>query len=156
MLFSLFAIGAYLLQILFTVKQMNHFNKVYQELRNKGKVAIGKRAGGIKAGTIVMFALDEDAKVIDARKMQGVTVLSKFISMPQFVGEDLHYIDRYNPKVRKENKLTQQAMEHAREVFLRIEVGNYDERPTHSPLQSIRFKMQYMKEELQSKIKRSV
>jgi hypothetical protein len=36
-------------------------------------------------------------------------------------------MDHYHPLVQKENKLTQQAMENAREIYLRVELGNYQE-----------------------------
>lgn len=34
-LFGIFALGAYLLQILFGLKQIKHFNQNYQQLRKK-------------------------------------------------------------------------------------------------------------------------
>ncbi len=39
-------------------------------------------------------------------------------------------MDHYHPLVQKENKLTQQAMENAREIYLRVELGNYQENTT--------------------------
>ncbi len=49
-------ITAYILQIVFGMKQLKNFNQVYSELRKKGRVAIGRRAGKVQSGTIVMFA----------------------------------------------------------------------------------------------------
>lgn len=155
-IFGGFVIVAYLLQIVMGMKQIKHFNQVYQELRKKGKVAIGRRAGKIKAGTIVLFAVDKNGKILDARKMQGVTVIAKFHSLPTYVGEDIHYIDKYHPLVRKENKLVQQAMENAREIYLRVEVGNYHEEKPLSPLVGAKVQMQLWKNQIQSKMKRSV
>ena len=34
--------------------------------------------------------------------MQGVTVLAKFKELPVYLGEDIHYIDKYHPKVQKQ------------------------------------------------------
>ena len=51
-------ITAYILQIVFGMKQLKNFNQVYSELRKKGRVAIGRRAGKVQSGTIVMFAVD--------------------------------------------------------------------------------------------------
>ncbi|MFW7395578.1 transcriptional regulator GutM, partial [Vagococcus fluvialis] len=75
---GMFGIGAYLLQIVFGMKQIKHFNETYQMLRRKGKVAIGRRAGKIKAGTIVMFAVNNNGDILESVKMQGVTVMAKF------------------------------------------------------------------------------
>lgn len=154
-LFGIFALGAYLLQILFGLKQIKHFNQNYQQLRKKGKVAIGRRAGKIKAGTIVLFAVDPAGIILDARKMQGVTVLAKFKESPVYLGEDIHYIDKYHPNVQKENKLTIQAMENAREIYLRTEAGNYTESQGVSPVTLLKIQIQTWKEKIYMKEKRS-
>ena len=127
-------ITAYILQIVFGMKQLKNFNQVYSELRKKGRVAIGRRAGKVQSGTIVMFAVDRRGHVLDARKMRGVTVLARFKPMPTYVGKDIHYFDNYNPMIRKENKLLRIAIEDAREVFLRTEAGNYKDVPKAVPL----------------------
>ena len=147
-------IVAYILQIIFGLKQLKHFNTTYSELRKKGRVAIGRRSGKIKAGTIVMFAVDRKGMILDAKRMQGVTVVARFKSMPSYIGQDIHYLDSYNPVVRKENKLLQIAIEDARELFLRIEAGNYKYVPKFAPvlnvgnqlkLLSTRLKLQFKK-----------
>lgn len=130
-LFIVFAASAYVLQAVISWKQLKHFNQTYSELRRKGKVAIGKRPGKIRSGTIVMLAIDDHDQVLEVRKMQGVTSLAKFHSLPVYAGEDINYIDRYHPSVRAEDRLTQAALENAREVYLRIEAGNEkSEQPT--------------------------
>ena len=130
-LFIVFAASAYVLQAVISWKQLKHFNQTYSELRRKGKVAIGKRPGKIRSGTIVMLAIDDHDQVLEVRKMQGVTSLAKFHSLPVYAGEDIHYIDRYHPSVRAEDRLTQAALENTREVYLRIEAGNEkSEQPT--------------------------
>ena len=147
-------IVAYILQIIFGLKQLKHFNTTYSELRKKGRVAIGRRSGKIKAGTIVMFAVDRKGMILDAKRMQGVTVVARFKSMPSYIGQDIHYLDTYNPVVRKENKLLQIAIEDARELFLRIEAGKYKDVPKFAPvlnvgnqlkLLSTRLKLQFKK-----------
>ncbi|CAI3456944.1 transcriptional regulator [Enterococcus cecorum] len=149
-----FVLGAYVLQVIFTLKQMKHFNEVYQALRKKGKVAIGKRAGKIKAGTIVMFSVNPDGTIIDARKMQGVTILAKFKALPNYVGQDIHYLDKYNPVFRNENKLTQEAILNAREIYVRVEAGNYHEEKPVSPLSMLGLQYKIYKTKLQMKLKK--
>ncbi|KXT77477.1 transcriptional regulator GutM [Streptococcus sp. DD13] len=121
-------IAAYILQILLGLRQLKNFNQAYMQMRRQGRVAIGRRSGKLRAGTIVLFAVDKNGTVLDGRKMQGVTVLSKFKAMPSYIGQDIHYLDTYNPLVRSENRLLQIAIEDAREVFLRVEAGNYDDK----------------------------
>lgn len=154
--FGFFAIAAYLLQAILGFQQIKHFNNIYQSLRKKGKVAIGRRKGKFKAGTLVLFAVTNEGIILDAKKMQGVTVLAKFHSIPQYLGEDIHYLDTYNPLVRKENKLLRQAMENAREVFLRVEVGNYREEKPMSPVGVAINQLQLWKNQMKLKRKRSV
>lgn len=155
-LFILFAIGAYVFQLVLGLFQVKHFNKIYRELREQGKVAIGRRAGKIKAGTIVMFAIEDDGKILDARLMQGVTVLSKFRRLEQYIHQDLHFIDSYHPLVRKENKLTQEAMENAREIYLKVSVGDYVEEPAQTPLGQLGTTIKAYGSMLKNKIRGSV
>ncbi|HEY8804128.1 MAG TPA: transcriptional regulator GutM [Clostridium sp.] len=57
--------------------QIKDFNKNYIELRRIGKVAIGRKKGYIKAGTIVLILIDEQGMVVSSRKMQGVSVFAR-------------------------------------------------------------------------------
>lgn len=151
--FGAFAIIAYVVQTILGFLQIKHFNQVYGELRRKGKVAIGRKKGRIKAGTLVLFAVKDEGEILDVRLMQGVTIFSKFRRLDQFIGQDLHYIDKYHPLVRKENKLTQEAMEDAREIYLRVTTGNYEEEPAHTPLQQVGSHLGLMKESFKIKMK---
>lgn len=130
-------ITAYIFQILFGLRQIRHFNQTYSEMKKLGRVAIGRRSGRIKAGTIVLFAVDKKGQILDARRMQGVTVVARFKQMLDYLDQDIHYLDSYNPLVRKENKLLQIAIEDAREVFVRSEVGDYRDVPKYTPVMDI-------------------
>lgn len=153
---GIFALGAYLLQILFAIKQMKNFNLTYQKLRRQGKVAIGRRAGRIKAGTIVMFSVDKEGTIIGSEKMQGVTVLAKFKSISQFNQQNIHDLTIENELVQKENKLTQQTILNARDIYLRVEAGNYIEEDPISPLMKAKVQGNIMLESIQKKFKRGV
>ena len=113
-IFAVFVMAAYIFQMFLGWQQLKDFNKTYTMLRKLGRVAIGRKSGRIKSGTIVMFAVDENGRVLKASKMQGVTILARFQNMDDYVGEDIHYFDKYNPLVRKEN---------ARKVYLWHEAG---------------------------------
>lgn len=154
--FIIFAVSAYAFQILLGFQQIRHFNQIYQELRGLGKVAIGRRPGKIRSGTIVMFAIKDEGEILDARLMQGVTVMSKFKQVEQYIGHDIHYIDKYHPLVQKENKLTQFAMENAREIYLRVAVGDYKEEMAPSPFKQLAFNINMSKNVIVNKFRRSV
>lgn len=138
------------------MRQIKNFNETYKILRKKGKVAIGKRAGRIKAGTIIMFAVNTDGDIIDAVKMQGVTVMAKFKSLPQFYGFNIHDLSKSHTLVQKENKLIQQAILNARESYIRVESGNYIEDTPLSPLMNAKTQLVMVKELIQKKFKRGV
>lgn len=153
-IFGIIVILAYVVQIILGMKQLKHFNKVYAELRKKGRVAIGRRSGKIKSGTIVMFAIDKEGLVLDARKMQGVTVAVHFKQMPNFIGQDIHYFDTYNPLVRNENKLVQIAIEDARELFLRMEAGSYQDVSKYGSAFDLDFYLKSLKNRLKYQFKK--
>ncbi|MGE6259946.1 transcriptional regulator GutM [Heyndrickxia sporothermodurans] len=84
-----FMAAAFLVQMLFGYLQLRHFTKVYTTMRRIGKVAIGKRPGKIRAGTIVFFAVTDSGKILKAQKMQGVTVLAKFRDLKGFTDKNI-------------------------------------------------------------------
>lgn len=84
---------AWILQILLGLLQIKSFNKRYVELRRKGKVAIGKVKGKLRAGTVVLIAIDDDCNIIQAEKIQGLTVFARLKSMNTLIGENLLKID---------------------------------------------------------------
>lgn len=155
-LFIIFAVLAYVVQLFLGFLQIKHFNIVYRELRRKGKVAIGRKPGKVKSGTLVLFGIEDDGEIIDARLMQGVTVFSKFRRLDRYIGHDIHYIDKYHPLVQKENKLTQASMENAREVFLKVTTGNYIEETPQTPYQQLGTKISMSTSMIKNKIKGSV
>lgn len=80
---------AYLVQSVFGFFQIRHFNRKYAEMRAMGRVAIGKRTGKLRAGTVVMFCIDKQNKILQAGKMQGVTVFSRVRELKGFEGKHL-------------------------------------------------------------------
>lgn len=109
--FIIFVATAWILQILLGLLQIKSFNKRYVELRRKGKVAIGKVKGNLRAGTVVLIVIDDGGNIIDAEKIQGLTVFARLKSMHTLVGENLLKI---NPTIlNKLDKLTLLAVEDA-------------------------------------------
>lgn len=152
---GLLAVGAYLLQIVFGLKQIKHFNQTYQALRKQGKVAIGRRAGKIQAGTLIMFALTKEGVIIEGTKMQGVTVLAKFKKMPSFKGLNIMELSLKHPLVAKENKLTQKTILNAQEIYQRVNQGEIIAEPA-TPLKNIGVQLSILKTTVSNKLKRSV
>ncbi|WP_202171404.1 transcriptional regulator GutM [Bacillus sp. USDA818B3_A] len=89
MLIIILIAGAFIVQAGLGFLQIKHFSKAYTELRRIGKVAIGKRPGKVRAGTIVMFAISNSGKILKAKKMQGVTVMAKVKDLNGFEGKNI-------------------------------------------------------------------
>lgn len=129
---------AYVCQILLGLKQIKHFNQIYACLRKQGKVAIGRRPGKVKSGTIAMFAINASGDILDAKLMQGVTVLAKFKDKETYIGENINHLTETHEKVQKENKLTQQAIIDARNLYLAVASKTYHEPTPLNPFTMIR------------------
>lgn len=121
-LFLIILIGvAWLVQSILGFFQIKHFNKKYAEMRSLGRVAIGKRTGKLRAGTVVMFAIDKRNKILKAAKMQGVTVFSKVRDLNGFEGKYLLKISEEDFKGH--DKLTQLAIADALKSYDIISKG---------------------------------
>lgn len=88
-IFILLGIGVTIANFLFSLIQIKDFNKNYAEMRRKGKVAIGRRRGYIQAGTVVLFLIDNSGIIIDARKIQGVSVFARVRKFAGLQGKSL-------------------------------------------------------------------
>ncbi|MFB6803314.1 transcriptional regulator GutM [Peribacillus butanolivorans] len=85
----IFIAGAFVVQMGLGFLQIKHFSKAYAELRSIGKVAIGKKPGKIRAGTIVLFVVSDSGEILKAKKMQGVTVMAKVKSLHGFENKNI-------------------------------------------------------------------
>lgn len=88
----IFIAGAFLVQMGLGFLQIQHFSKAYAEMRRIGKVAIGKKPGKIRSGTIVFFAVSKSGRILKAKKMQGVTVMATFKDLPGFEDKNIRHL----------------------------------------------------------------
>ncbi|GEQ61354.1 transcriptional regulator GutM [Vagococcus lutrae] len=152
--FGIVAVSAYLLQGFLGFLQIKHFTKVYGEMRRKGRVAIGRKSGKFKAGTIVMIAIDEAANILEVKKIQGTTVLAKFKDIKGLEGMSITELTPTLPILAKENKLTQATVMDAVQTYQKVMNGEVIETPP-TPMMSMRNQAMMMKYSLQNKFKRS-
>lgn len=71
------AIVAWVGQIGLTFFQIRSFNRMLQEMSQRGAVKIGKTRSRWKARTIVVLVESEDKMIIDARLLSGWTVFAR-------------------------------------------------------------------------------
>lgn len=154
-LFGIIAACAYLFQGVLGFIQIKHFTKVYGEMRRQGRVAIGRKSGKFKAGTIVMLALDPQGIIIEARKIQGTTVLAKFKPLTAMTGYHIFELSPKVPCVAEENKLTIATIMDAVDVYRRVMNGEIIEEKT-APFMSVGNKLNMLKFSIQTKFRGSV
>lgn len=80
---------AFLIQTVLSMLQMKHFSKEFTSLRKQGKVAVGRKSGGFFAGAIVMFLIDDDGIIKEAKYMEGVTSFARVKNLPGFEGKNV-------------------------------------------------------------------
>ncbi|SJZ88294.1 transcriptional regulator GutM [Garciella nitratireducens] len=110
-------ITGFLLQSFLGLQQIKHFNKEYVKMRKEGKVAIGRRPGKIRAGTLVMFCLDQEGVIQYGRKMQGITVLARFKDLKGYEGVKIDSLDKESRLLKKESKLIRECILNAVETY---------------------------------------
>lgn len=125
---------AYVLQFLLTMIQMKDFNLNFRDLRKMGRVAIGKKKGGFVAGSIVMFAIDDEGIILKGMYLSGVTVLARFKEINDFNGVDISTITE--EQVKSYSKQVQKAILDASSNYITItNCGEIEEEK--SPLQKL-------------------
>lgn len=120
LLIVILAVG-FVVQYLLGFVQIKHFTKHYTELREDGRVAIGRRPAIIRAGTLVLLQLNNKNEIEEARYMQGVTVFSRFKQLKGLEGKKIN-------KLRQEdfvsyNELLTRALIDAQQTFKIVQAG---------------------------------
>ncbi|WP_010240998.1 transcriptional regulator GutM [Clostridium arbusti] len=69
--------AAWIGQMILGFYQVKYFNKNFKDMRKLGKVVIGKNKGKVRAGVVVLIAIDKDSNIIKAKKMQGISVFAR-------------------------------------------------------------------------------
>jgi glucitol operon activator protein len=125
---------AFGLQLFLSTIQMKNFNRAYIEMRRKGKVAIGRKAGGFFAGAIVMFRIDDDGIIQEGRKIEGSTWIARVKPFPGYEGRNVAELTREDgPRNHRNLGL---ALENAADNYKRFVSG--EEIPeTPSPVQKV-------------------
>lgn len=118
---------SYLAQVGFSVFQLRDFAKTYGALRRRGKVAIGKRKNALSAGSIVLFLIDDEGSIREARSLSGLTVLARFRPLDGFAGVDIVRVAE-GPLARLPKGL-RLAVLNARDNWLAVQCGEIPEDP---------------------------
>ncbi|AGK96379.1 transcriptional regulator GutM [Clostridium pasteurianum] len=95
MLFILIG-AAWIGQMILGYHQIKYFNRHFKDMRKLGKVVIGKNKGKVRAGVIVLIAIDKDSNIIQAKKMQGLSVFARMRTLKVLENKNLLQINTMN------------------------------------------------------------
>lgn len=123
---------AFLLQAAASMMQMRYFAKEFTELRRQGKVVCGRQAGGFHAGAIVLFQIDDEGIIQQAKKLEGVTCFARIKRMDGFQGKDVGRLT--GEEVPKTHKNLRKAIKDAALTYGKYVSGEEMEIPP-SPFQ---------------------
>ncbi|MFX3619216.1 MAG: transcriptional regulator GutM [Sporolactobacillus sp.] len=124
--------GAFILQNLFGYFQIRHFTATFVKMRRRGRIAIGKRKGNFRSGTLVFLVIDEKGTIIEAQKMQGVTVFAHFHSLPDLIGDSIQSLAP--EKLLNYNKLLRFAVQNAADNYTMFAQGKAIPDNVHTPV----------------------
>lgn len=111
----LIAVVMWVLQCVFGVWQLNKFNRAFKALRHEGRVAVGKAKGKLEAGVVVLLCIDQNAKIVKGKKMQGLTIFAEVKPFTELNG--IYLLDIHKDSVRGLDKQTKRAVLNAVENF---------------------------------------
>lgn len=126
---------AFVIQFLLTMLQIKNFNQNFKVLRKMGRVAIGKKKGGFAAGSISMFAINDDGIIIKGLYLSGVTVLARFKEINDFNGMNIGNLKEED--VKKYPKQVQKSILDASLNYITITNGGKIEDNYKTPIQKV-------------------
>lgn len=122
------AIGfAWIFQSFLSFKQTKAFTDLFVNLRKKGRVAMGKFSGGLVAGSIVMFVLDDDDRVVEGHRLNGITVLARFNQFDLYNGRFMSMVEA--GEAARYGKSVMRAVANARDNYRVVAEGGVPAEP---------------------------
>ncbi len=96
--FIILGVVMWVLNFIFGMIQIKDFNSNYIEMKKVGRVVIGRKKGFIQAGTVVMFLIDGEDRIVRSKKMQGITVLARIRGFKGLEGKRIDQITKSDLK----------------------------------------------------------
>lgn len=84
--FVALAVVVWVAQTVLGLRQFKKFNKHLLEMRQEGRVAIGRARGRFAAGVLVLFVIDDECRIQRGEIMEGRTVFAGFKPFNNFNG----------------------------------------------------------------------
>ncbi|AVK61457.1 transcriptional regulator [Lactobacillus sp. CBA3605] len=104
--FGMILVGAFILQGLLGLKQIENFSTTFHRLRLMAPVAIGKNPKKVRSGTLILVAVNADGNIIEAQMMKGVTIFAKFTEIKILRQKNLAEVAASYQQLRQFDRLT--------------------------------------------------
>lgn len=90
----------WVIQAILASFQINHFNKVLNEMNKQGRVLVGEHKGRLSSGSIVILAIDENERVVNIKEMRGISVFDKFKVKDTFINKSIDELKQEIPNMK--------------------------------------------------------
>ena len=111
------AVVVWIAQTVLGLRQFKKFNNHIKELRQEGRVAIGRARGHFTAGVLVLFVIDSDCRIQRGEIMEGRTVFAGFKTFDNFNGLTLFELSENLCKSMKLSRQQTLAVISAQQVY---------------------------------------
>ncbi|RVU71385.1 MULTISPECIES: transcriptional regulator GutM [Lactobacillus] len=119
----IFIAAAFLLQSLLGFLQLQNFVKVFRGMSKNGKVLIGKNPKKLRAGSLLLLNIDQDANIQNANLMKGVTVFARFKPFKELENKSLPILASSYDEMKKFDPLTRECILNAYRNFVNYRTG---------------------------------
>ncbi|WP_431802339.1 transcriptional regulator GutM [Halobacillus andaensis] len=136
MIFTLLGLVAimFILQSVLGYGQLKDFNKNYYQMRSQNKVSIGRSKGLVTTGVVLLMKIDNKARILETRKMQGTTVFARFKKFEKLNGKHLLKIDEES--LDQVDRFTRKAIRDAQHTYRIVQAGGEPPKPS-SPVEKL-------------------
>ncbi|MDF7638625.1 transcriptional regulator GutM [Lactobacillus sp. ESL0791] len=121
---------AFLLQSVFGFIQLRNFLKIFKRMNKKGKVLIGKNPKKLRAGSLLLLNIDENATIQDAQLMKGTTVFARFRQLSSLKKKSLPLLASSYDQLQEMDPLVKGCILNAYKEYINFKTGKQAEMET--------------------------
>lgn len=124
LILGIFVAAAFLLQALMGFFQIRNFAHNYHEVRQSGRVLIGKNPRRFRQGSLMLIGLDQDDRIHEIRVMKGMTVFSRFRDVDRFDGESVAEVGADYTALQKLSRTERECFLNAYRNYVNFKTNN--------------------------------
>lgn len=124
LILGIFVAAAFLLQALMGYFQIRNFAHNYHEVRQGGRVLIGKNPRRFRQGSLMLIGLDRDDRIQEIRIMKGLTVFSRFREVDRFDGESVAEVGADYAALQKLSRTERECFLNAYRNYVNYKTNN--------------------------------